>query len=133
MIQPATLLAAFGVSLQLQIGILQPDRSIFGTVTATEPAGSVGSPISSAAIELTDAGGGTRRLQSDSTGAYVLTRLDAGLYTLHVAREGYRELTLQVRVPDQGAVHLDVALERLPPVLTMVKILARPGPPATNN
>jgi Carboxypeptidase regulatory-like domain/TonB-dependent Receptor Plug Domain len=132
MIQPATLLAAFGVSLQLQIGILQPDRSIYGTVTATEPAGSVGSPISSAELELTGAGGGIRRLQSDSTGAYVLAKLDAGLYTLRVAREGFRELTLQVRVPDQGAVHLDVALERLPPVLTMVKIVARPNPPATD-
>ena len=132
MMQSATLLAALGVSLQLQIGILQPDRSIYGTVTTTDPAGSVGAPISSAAIELTAAGGGTRRLESDAAGAYVLTKLDPGIYTLRVGREGFRELTLQVRVPEQGSVHLDIALERLPPVLTVVKILARPSAPATN-
>src|ERR1700694_1503928 len=133
MMQPATLLAALGVSLQLQTGILQPDRSIYGTVTATEPTRSVGAPTSSAAIELTAAGGGTWRLESDATGAYVLARLEAGLYTMHVGREGFRELTMQVRVPDQGAVHLDVALERLPPALAIVKILARPSAPATNS
>ncbi len=133
MIQPATLLAALGVSFQLQIGILQPDRSIYGTVTATEPAGSPGVPIPSAAIELTAGDGGTWRLESDATGAYVLTKLDAGLYTLHVGREGFRELTMQVRVPEQGAVHLDVTLERLPPSLTAVRILARPTVSATNS
>ncbi|MDQ6872789.1 MAG: TonB-dependent receptor, partial [Gemmatimonadota bacterium] len=132
MIPPATLLAALGVSLQLQIGVLQPDRSIYGTITAIEPAGSIGAPISSAAIELIDPGGGTRRLQSDSTGAYRAAKLDAGIYTLRVAPEGFRELTLQVRVPEQGAVHLDVSLERLPPILTAVEILARPTAPVTS-
>jgi|GEM_PF-4306902 len=132
MILPASLLAALGVSLQLQIGILQPDRSIYGTVTATEPTGSVGAPISAAAIELTAVGGGTRRLESDSVGAYLVEKLDAGIYTLRVAREGFRELTLQVRVPDQGAVHLDVTLERLPPALALVRILAHPSAPAPN-
>jgi hypothetical protein len=133
MILPASLLAALGVSLQLQIGILQPDRSIYGTVTATEPAGSVGVPISSAAIELTAVGGGTRRLETDSVGAYQVDKLDAGIYTLRVGREGFRELTLQVQVPEQGAVHLDVALDRLPLSLAMVKILARPSPSAANS
>jgi len=117
MILSASLLAALGVSLQLQVGILQPDRSIYGTVTATEPAGSVGVPISSAAIELTAVGGGIRRLETDSVGAYQVDKLDAGIYTLRVGREGFRELTLQVRVPEQGAVHLDVTLERVPPIL----------------
>lgn len=120
------------MSLQLQIGILQPDRSVYGTVTATEPTGSVGAPISSASIELTSAGGGTRRLESDSAGKYLVDKLDAGIYTLRVAREGFRELSLQVQVPEQGAVNLDVALERVPPSLTMVQILARPVAPAAN-
>ena len=132
MILSASLLAALGVSLQLQIGILQPDRSIYGTVTATESTSSVGAPIPSATIELIDAGGGSRRLQSDSAGVYVINKLDAGVYTLRVGREGFRELIMQVRVPEQGAVHLDVTLERVPPSLTMVQILARPSAPATN-
>ncbi|MDQ6690255.1 MAG: TonB-dependent receptor [Gemmatimonadota bacterium] len=127
MTSPATLLAILGVSVQMQIGVLQPDRSIYGTVTAVEPTGAVGTAIPLATIELLAAGSQTRRFESDANGAYTVPKLDAGFYTLRFAREGFRDLTLQVQVPNQGAVHVDVTLDRVPPSLTMVKILARPN------
>lgn len=117
------LTAVLGISLQLQMGMVQPDASIYGTITASDTV-AVGMPIASAVVELTAAGATPRRVTGDSLGAYVLSALEAGTYTLRFEREGFVPLTLEVRVPAHGSVHLDATLDQIPPRMKTIKVLA---------
>jgi hypothetical protein len=123
MIQHAVF-AVLGLSLQLQVATIPPDRCIYGSVTSTSTLAN-GAPIASAAIEITGGGSAARRFLSEASGAYSLPPLDAGMYTLRFEREGFIPLSLEVRVPAQGAVHLDVTLDPIPPSMQTVKIVAR--------
>ncbi len=122
MIQP-TLLAALGFFAQAQVGIPQPDAFIYGRISASAPA-AVGAPIDSAVVELTGAGAAPRRLRGDGAGSYLVPALDAGVYALRFERDGYIPLTLEIRVPAHGSVHLDVTLDQAPPRMQTINILA---------
>lgn len=133
MIPHLAVLAVLGLSVQMQVAVVQPDSCtcVYGSVT-TASEGAVGAPIASAAIELTRAGAPSRHFVSDASGSYRLPPLDAGMYGLRFEREGFIPLALKVRVPAQGSVHLDVTLDPLQPKMQTVEVFAREIMPHVN-
>lgn len=121
---------------------LQYDASIYGKITTADTTITVSTtpaptPIGSVIIGVTTPGAAARQLTGDDEGAYSLTGLAGGVYTLRFARAGYLPLTIDVRVPEHGSVHVDVSLDRAPPTMPTVKVVASdahpriPGNPVT--
>src|SRR2546423_1426641 len=123
MIEHPLLLAAVCLSLQTQAATL-PDALISGKVTASDPT-SAASPIGFVIVEVTSATGLQQQVSGDSTGSYAVAGLSEGVYTLRFDRAGYIPLTLDVRVSAHSAVHLDASLDRVPPIMQTIKMLAR--------
>ena len=130
------LLLTIGLALPRQ-DTLQYDASIYGKITAADTTFiAIAVPptaISSVIIDVSSAGALPRQLTADDSGAYSLTGLPGGVYTLRFARTGYVTLSLDVRVPDHGAVHLDVSLDRAPPTMRTIKVLAKDALPRIPN
>jgi hypothetical protein len=123
------LLTTLALALHAQ-DTLRNDASIYGEITSTDTTflasiSPAPAPIGGVMIDVTVAGGETRQQTGDDTGAYSLVGLAAGVYTLHFARTGYIPLTLDVRVPEHGAVHLDVTLDRALPAMQTIKVVAK--------
>jgi hypothetical protein len=78
-------------------------------------------------VDVTDAAGAHHQILADSSGIYAVRGLVGGVYTLRFERAGYIPLSLDVRVPEHGAVHLDVTLDRAPPTMQTIKVVARDG------
>ncbi|HKR08690.1 MAG TPA: TonB-dependent receptor [Gemmatimonadaceae bacterium] len=124
------LLAITSLSLLTQDTTQHSAASIYGRITSLDTTAAAStSPafmaIASVVIDVKTPGGEIRQNMGDDTGAYALTGLEAGVYTLRFARSGYIPLTLEVRVRAQGAVHLDVTLDRAPPTMQTIKVLAQ--------
>src|SRR5437868_1254339 len=128
MIDQSLLLAVMCFSLQTQAATVVPGASIYGTVTTSDAAASsVG--IGFAIVGVSTAGNLPTQVAADSAGAYAVTGLGEGVYTLRFERAGYIPLALDVRVPPQGGVHLDVTLDRAPPTMQTIKVVGRDGVP----
>ena len=121
-----------------------PLGEVRGVVRSARTAAAV--PLPYAMVELLDAGG-RRFVLADSVGAYVLGDVPAGLRRVRALHIGHAVAAVEVLVPPQGAVEVDLELARepvaLPPLtvvtgpITLPDIQApglRPGPPpwATN-
>src|SRR2546423_770719 len=122
MIEHPLLLAAVCLSLQTQAATL-PDALISGKVTASDPT-SAALPIGFVIVDVTSATGLQQQVSGDSTGFYTVAGLGEGVYTLRFDRAGFVPLTLDVRVSAHSAVHLDVSLDRVPPIMQTIKVLA---------
>src|SRR5256885_8327616 len=125
MIDQSLLLAVMCFSLQTQAATVIPGASIYGMVTTSDAAASsVG--IGFAIVGVSTAGNLPTQVSADSAGAYAVSGLREGAYTLRFERAAYIPLTLDVRVPLQGAVHLDVhldvTLDRAPPTMQTIKV-----------
>ena len=120
------LVVALGFPMQLQSTTLDPDASVVGRVTA-EDSTSVTTPIGFVVVDVRDVAGGHRQILADNTGIYTVAGLAGGVYTLRFERAGYIPLSLDVRVPEHGAVHLDVTLDGAPPTMQTIKVVARDG------
>lgn len=120
------LLTALGVALQIQAGILNPEVSVYGRITGSSGDGTSDAPVAGSLVQLTGpALTSPRLLTADATGAYSIPALEAGVYSLRFEHQGYVPLTLAVRVPAHASVHLDVTLDREPPALETIRVLAR--------
>lgn len=128
MIAVPLVVAALGLSMQLQSTTRQPDASVAGRVTADDST-SGRAPVAFVVVEVTDSGGVRRQVLADSSGLYTIAGLSNGEYTLRFEHAGYVPLSLDVRVPEHGALHLDVTLDRAPPMMQTIKIVARDGLP----
>src|SRR5947209_2223320 len=122
------LLLTIGLALSRQ-DTLQYDASIYGKITAADTtlmASIAGPPtaIASVTIEIAGRLAVPRQQTADDSGSYSLTGLAGGVYRLRFSRDGYVTLSLDVRVPDHGSVHLDVSLDRAPPTMRTIKVLA---------
>ena len=131
MIHPLVL--TIGLALAPQ-DTLQYDASIYGKITTTDTTliastTAAPAPIGSVIIDVKSAGATPRQLTGDDSGGYSLTGLAGGVYALRFARTGYIPLTIDVRVPEHGAVHLDVSLDRAPPTMQTIKVLAKDATP----
>lgn len=135
------LLLTIGLALHSQ-DTLQYDASIYGKITSADTtflaSGTSGpAPIGYAIIDIAGPDGTKRQQSGDVDGSYSLTGLAGGVYTLRFARTGYVPLSLDVRVPEHGAVHLDVTLDRAPATMQTIKVVANdaipriPGTPAS--
>ncbi len=127
------LLLTIGLALPAQ-DTLQYDASIYGKITAADTTlmASIAGPataIASVIIEIAGPGAVPRQQTADDSGSYSLTGLAGGVYRLRFSRDGYVTLILDVRVPDHGAVHLDVSLDRAPPTMRTIKVLANDALP----
>ena len=122
------LVAVLGVSMQLQSTALDPGASVAGRVTADDSTTGP-SPLAFAVVAVSRADSGQLQVFADSSGRYSVTGLSDGVYTLRFERAGYLPLSLDVRVPAHGAVHLDVSLDRAPPTMQTIKVVARDGAP----
>src|SRR5256714_6313875 len=128
MIAQSLLLGVMAFSLQTQAATVVPGASIYGTVPTSDAAASaVG--IGFAIVGVSTAGNLPTQVSADSAGAYAVTGLGEGVYTLRFERAGHIPLTLDVRVPPQGGVHLDVTLDRAPPTMQTIKVVGRDGVP----
>src|SRR5689334_19441882 len=122
------LLLSIGLALPRQ-DTLQYDASIYGKITAADTTFMAStalppSPISYVIVDIKGPGAVPRQLTSDDSGSYSLTGLAGGVYKLRFVRTGYITLSLDVRVPDHGKVHLDISLDRAPPTMKTIKVLA---------
>jgi len=122
------LLLTIGLALSRQ-DTLQYDASIYGKITSADTtfaasATSAPTPLSNVVIDIAGPGAVPRQLTADDSGSYSLTGLAGGVYTLRFIRAGYITLSLDVRVPEHGAVHLDISLDRAPPTMKTIKVLA---------
>ena len=122
------LLLTIGLALPRQ-DTLQYDASIYGKITSADSTfmASVApspAPLSYVIIDIAGPGAVPRQLTSDDSGSYTLTGLAGGVYTLSFVRTGYITLSLDVRVPEHGAVHLDISLDRAPPTMKTIKVVA---------
>ncbi|HKN57278.1 MAG TPA: carboxypeptidase-like regulatory domain-containing protein, partial [Gemmatimonadaceae bacterium] len=122
------LLLALSFSMQLQSTTLQPDASISGKVSASDPT-AARSQIGFVIVDVTGPSGLQEQVSGDSAGSYTVAELSEGVYTLRFERTGYIPLTLDVRVAAHSSVHLDVTLDRAPPMMQTIKVLARDGLP----
>jgi len=122
------LLLALSFSMQLQSTTLQPDASISGKVSASDPT-AAGSQIGFVIVDVTGPSRLPQQVSGDSAGSYTVAGLSEGVYTLRFERTGYIPLTLDVRVAAHSSVHLDVTLDRAPPMMQTIKVLARGGLP----
>src|SRR5438105_7039387 len=114
--------------MQLQSTTLQPDASISGKVSASDPT-AAGSQIGFVIVDVTGPSRLPQQVSGDSAGSYTVAELSEGVYTLRFERTGYIPLTLDVRVAAHSSVHLDVTLDRAPPMMQTIKVLARGGLP----
>jgi hypothetical protein len=128
MIQHPLLLAALSFSMQLQAVAPQPDASIYGKTSESDPTAVV-PQVGFVVVDLTGPGGFSAQATADSTGSYTIAGLSEGTYSLRFERSGFIPLTLDVRVPAHGSVHLDVSLDRTPPMMQTIKVVARDGLP----
>ena len=120
------LLLTIGLALSRQ-DTLQYDASIYGKITIADTtlmAAVAPRAIGSVVIDVSGPSAAPRQLTADDSGSYSLTGLAGGVYTLRFARSGYVTLRLDVRVPEHGVVHLDVSLDREPPTMRTIKVLA---------
>lgn len=127
------LLLTIGLALPRQ-DTLQYDASIYGKITPSDSTfgasiGPAPTPISYVIIDIAGPGAVPRQLTADDSGSYSLTGLAGGVYTLRFSRAGYVTLSLDVRVPEHGAVHLDISLDRAPPTMKTIKVLASDAMP----
>jgi hypothetical protein len=87
-----------------------------------------GAPIPGARVELQD-GGGVTRAAADGQGTYDLRGLSAGAHRMAVTAAGYDSLVVDVLLPADGALRLDLALTPRPAPLAPVRVVARSGAP----
>ncbi|MFL5483749.1 MAG: hypothetical protein ACJ8AK_16325 [Gemmatimonadaceae bacterium] len=127
------LVLTIGLALPRQ-DTLQYDASIYGKITSADTTflASIApalAPISYVIIDIAGPGAVPRQLTADDSGSYSLTGLAGGVYTLRFIRAGYVTLSLDVRVPEHGAVHLDISLDPAPPTMKTIKVLASDATP----
>ncbi|HEX6909340.1 MAG TPA: carboxypeptidase regulatory-like domain-containing protein, partial [Longimicrobium sp.] len=87
--------------------------------------GPAGEPVEGAAVTATLAGGGSRRTTSGADGAYRLTGLRAGRWTLRASRVGFASASAEVAVAAGGAASLDLRLSEQALVLDPVEVRSR--------
>ncbi len=91
-------------ALCLMLALAQgPTASLHGTVRDSE----TGAPVEGATVELVD---GNLRSLTDEYGAYLVERAPTGPRHVRVTGLGYKQVTLHVFVPADGAIRIDVAL-----------------------
>ena len=91
------------------------DGTVRGRIADTTDA-----PVTGATVVLSPAG---LRTRSDERGAYTLSRVPAGSYTLVVRRLGYLSPPVPVTVGEGETVERDVVMQRAPQTLSTVEVL----------
>lgn len=139
MIRTQLLLSVIGLSLQAQDTL--HTGSIAGRITSVDgpfaAAATPPSPVGAVVVDVVTPGGRRNRELADDLGNYALIGLGPGVYTLKFGQTGFLPLSLNVRVPGGTAVHVDITLERIPPILQTMRIVASemeprvPGTPAS--
>ena len=100
-----------------------PVGEIHGVVRTTNAA--VAAPLPYAMVELLGAGG-RRSVLADNVGAYVLRDVPAGLRRVRALHIGHAAGEIEVLVPPDGTVEVDLELARDPVVLPPLTVMARP-------
>ena len=94
-----------------------------GTIT-----GRVLQPNDAPVVEATIAIEGTSPVRSDADGRFTLTDVPAGPVAVTIAADGYRDTTRELEVPGDGAIELEINLERaLPDGVLRLTIQGRRG------
>lgn len=101
-----------------------PTGEVVGVVHGSQDPGRI--PLADAMVEWT--GAARRAVVSDREGAYRLPGIAPGRGRLRVTHAGYEVLELDVRVPPDGRVRVDVELRPRPVLLAPVQVRVAPGP-----
>ncbi len=100
-------MAATAAQAQAPVG-----AEVRGTVSRIE--GSARIPLQAALIEVSNSSGITHGAQADSTGAYSVSGLTGGRWTIRAIHAGYEDFTTVVQVPNSGSVLINLNLRSAP-------------------
>jgi len=114
------LAAAAMLALAAHPAAAQASGSLAGRVTSAS-----GAPVADATVIATAAGGRARRAQSGADGAWRITRLAPGAYTVRVARVGFSGAERAVEVAAGAEARMDVALDESDVALAPVEAVGR--------
>jgi hypothetical protein len=106
------------------IAVLATASPTVGVVHGTIESDPTSEPIVGVRVTV---GSIARAATSDSSGSYALGDLPPGRHQLTFAQFGYYDLTVEVVVPEGGALRLDVRLRPRPITMPAISVLAAPG------
>ena len=111
---------SFLLAAVLQVAASRTEATVVGTVRDAES----GRVLSGATVVAVDAG---QQATTNAEGRYTIPRLPAGPQHIAVRSIGHLPYALHAVVPRQGALELNVALQRLPTYLPIVEVRRERG------
>ncbi|HEX9939041.1 MAG TPA: TonB-dependent receptor [Longimicrobium sp.] len=112
--------ALIALALSIHPAAAQAAGSLAGRVTSA-----AGAPVADAVVTATAAGGEARRARSGTDGAWRITRLAPGAYTVRVARVGFASAERTVQVASGAEGRVDLALTETDVALAPVAAVGR--------
>jgi hypothetical protein len=118
------MIAVFVLVLALLAVPLQAQDTAAGTIQGQVRSEATGAPLSSAVVEVRDAGF-ARAVSVDSGGRYLLTGVPAGRRLLRVSHLGYEPLEVEVLVAPGAQLSIDLSLNLRPVRITGVAVQSK--------